>query len=89
MLELFCIFRYCFGATDSKDAEEEDFSQLPMPHLWHIYTDKHFQGVSVEFPIRLKAVLKYSPSNTSTNVLVPCEELRIDFLKAAYMKSDD
>lgn len=40
--------------------EKEDFSRLFLPPFWHYYLNQLGQGVAVNFPIKLKSVLKMS-----------------------------
>ena len=85
------IFRYCFGlckAKDTLDVDKERFEQLrlQLPENWYLYTDQHQQGVQVEFPLRLKPILRFTPQNTATGIQLPIEELRIDFVKSPYSR---
>lgn len=61
------IIRYVFGGRGKLSGdrismlyEKEDFSRLCLPSFWHYYLNQLGQGVAVNFPVKLKSVLKMS-----------------------------
>ena len=61
------IIRYLFrgrgklsGDRISLLYEKEDFTRLCLPPFWYYYLNQLGQGVAVNFPIKLKSVLKMS-----------------------------
>ncbi|XP_028404815.1 uncharacterized protein LOC114527383 [Dendronephthya gigantea] len=41
--------------------EKEDFSRFCLPPFWDYYLDELGQGVAVDFPVKLKPILKFHP----------------------------
>ena len=60
---------------------EDDFIKLGLPNNWHIWTDKNNQGYKVDFPIKLRPILTFSPKNAATSSRIPLEKIWIDFAK--------
>ena len=60
------IIRYAFRGRGKLSGDrismlyEKDFSRLCLPSFWHYYLNQLGQGVAVNFPVKLKSVLKMS-----------------------------
>lgn len=56
-------------AADGKSmlCEKDDFSRFLLPQYWHYYLNELGEGISVDFPIKLRTVLGYSPKRFIVN----------------------
>ncbi|XP_037502696.1 uncharacterized protein LOC119403043 [Rhipicephalus sanguineus] len=77
------IFRWAFNDSGTKIeggwllCEEEDFSKLPLPHGWHISTNKLGEHIRISFPVRVKATLRMMKTSGKEGLSFPLERLRI------------
>lgn len=74
-------FRYCFGEAEMLLSKAETVMQLPLIPVWDMWFDNNRQGYRIEFPIRVRPVLAFSPVNHAHGVRIPVESVTIDFAK--------
>ena len=57
---------------------KKDFSRFKwLPDSWWYYLNEHGEGNAVDFPIKIKAVLSWSPAHFIKKVQLFCSPLRV------------
>ena len=64
----------------SEQFMKDAFNMLPLVQGWDTWCDEHSQGYAVDYPMKLKRVIKVS-LKTSASEQVSIEFITMDFLK--------
>ena len=68
----------------------DDFSKLELPDTWWYYLDHHGEGKAIQFPIKMKSVLSWTPKRfvfkdglLKQAKRLPIEKAKIHFCRRA------
>ena len=93
VITLLLYSRYWFGekavGRKSMLLDFIDFDKLSLPQNWNVWTDKNHQGYEIAFPVKIRCVLSFMPTNSSTNFRIPVESINMDFHKTPIDQSAD